>query len=119
MAANSPPARSEGADAYAPCTPCAHVDGKGDLTMATSTTVLQMYVRVIGVIMIVLGLLFWTGNANGLIPVHMLLGITLVLALWALAVLAALAGVNVGLVVLALVWGLIVVALGLTQTRLL
>lgn len=87
--------------------------------MKTTALVLQTLVRVVGTILIVLGVLFWTGNADALIPVHMLLGIALVLMLWALAVLAALVGVNVGLVVLALVWGLIVPILGLTQTRLL
>jgi hypothetical protein len=87
--------------------------------MATATTVLQMYVRIVGVILIVLGLLFWTGNADALIPVHMLLGIALVIALWTLAALAAAAGVSLGLVVLAFVWGLVVPALGLRQTSLL
>lgn len=87
--------------------------------MKTAAIVLQMLVRIVGVILIVLGVLFWTDNADGLIPVHMLLGITLVLALWVLAILAALARVNMGLVVLAFVWGLIVPILGLTQTRLL
>jgi len=38
--------------------------------------------------MIVLGVLFWTGNALNLIGLHMLLGITLVLLLWALAIMA-------------------------------
>jgi hypothetical protein len=87
--------------------------------MRTTATVLQMWVRVTGVIMIVLGLLFWSGNAEGLIPVHMLIGITLVLALWGLAVIGALARVSVRLVGVALVWGLIVPLLGLSQTQLL
>jgi hypothetical protein len=42
----------------------------------------------------------------------------LVLSLWVLAVRAAQVGVSRGLVVLALVWGLILPILGLTQTRL-
>jgi hypothetical protein len=49
----------------------------------------------------------------------MLLGIALVLALWTLAVLAAIARVNLALVVLAALWGFVVPILGLTQTRLL
>ena len=84
-----------------------------------ATTVLEMLTRALGVLLIVLGLLFWTGNARTLVPLHMLLGILLVLALWALAVLAAVARVSLGLVALALVWGLIVPILGLTQTQLL
>ena len=87
--------------------------------MKTATTVLEILTRILGALLIALGLLFWTGNARTLVPLHMLLGITLVLALWALAVLAAVARVNLGLVALALAWGLIVPILGLTQTRLL
>src|SRR6185437_8243352 len=87
--------------------------------MKTTATVLQLLVRIIGPILIVLGVLFWTSNATNLIPIHMLLGITLVLLLWALAILAAVAGVHPGVVALALVWGLIVPILGLTQFQLL
>src|SRR5690348_18499139 len=70
----------------------------------TATTVLEILTRILGALLIALGLLFWTGNARTLVPLHMLLGITLVLvlALWALAVLAAVARVNLGLVALAL-----------------
>jgi len=87
--------------------------------MKPATIVLEMLTRVLGALLIVLGLLFWTGNARTLVPLHMLLGISLVLALWALAVLAAVARVSLGLVALALAWGLIVPILGLTQTQLL
>jgi hypothetical protein len=87
--------------------------------MQTATTVAQMLVRATGVIQIVLGVLFWTGNSRTLIPVHMLVGLLLVLSLWVLAFLAARAGVNPTLVALAVVWGLIVAILGLTQTQLL
>jgi len=87
--------------------------------MKTATTVLEILTRVLGTLLIALGLLFWTDNARTLVPLHMLLGITLVLALWALAALAAVARVSLGLVALALAWGLIVPILGLTQTRLL
>jgi hypothetical protein len=87
--------------------------------MKTLVNILDIFVRADAVVLIVLGILFWTGNVDGLIPVHMLLGIALVLALWILAAIAATAGVNRGLVALALVWGPITPALGLTQTRLL
>jgi hypothetical protein len=87
--------------------------------MKTTVTVLLTLVRIIGSIMIVLGVLFWTGNATALIPIHMLLGVTLVLLLWTLAVIGAIARVNPGLAAVALVWGLIVPVLGVTQTRLL
>jgi hypothetical protein len=87
--------------------------------MKTTTTVAQMLVRITGLILIVLGILFWTGNAVALIPVHMLLGFVLVLSLWTLAGLAARVGVQPGLIALAIVWGLIVPIVGVTQTQLL
>ena len=86
--------------------------------MRTATTIIQMLVRGLGLIMIVLGLLFWTGNALNLIGLHMLLGMIVVLLLWALAIMAARSGVSLGLVALGIAWGLIVVSLGMTQNRL-
>jgi len=87
--------------------------------MKTATTVLKWWARVVGAIMIVLGLLIWTGGFDQIIPVHMLLGITIVLALWTLAALGAVARVQPGLVALGFAWGLVVPMLGVTQTRLL
>ena len=87
--------------------------------MKTATTVAHTLVILAGLTAIVLGVLFWTGNAYALIPVHMLVGLLLVFSLWTLAFLAARAGVNRGLVTLAVVWGLIVPLLGLTQGQLL
>ena len=87
--------------------------------MLSPIKVLQMVIRVDGVVMLILGLLFWSGNALTLIPVHMWLGFLLVLSLWAQALLAARNGVQPVLAVVAIVWGLIVVILGMTQTTLL
>jgi hypothetical protein len=85
----------------------------------TAVTTLQMLVRVTGVLQLVLGVLFWTGNALGLVDLHQLIGIVIVLSLWTLAALAHRAGVQPGLVALAGVWGLVTVVLGLTQRQLL
>lgn len=87
--------------------------------MQTATAIAQTIVRLTGLVQVVLGALFWTGNARGMIPVHMLLGLVLVLALWVLTGLAARAGVDPALVAVAALWGLVVPALGLTQTSLL
>jgi hypothetical protein len=87
--------------------------------MRTATTTAQMLVRACFVVQLVLGGLFWTGNARGLIPLHQLVGFLLVFGLWTLAALAARAGAQPGLVALAAVWGLIVPILGLNQDRLL
>jgi hypothetical protein len=86
----------------------------------TPVTVARMLVRACGVLLIILGLLFWFGDApRGLVPVHILLGIVLVLALWALAYFGARAGVSRGLVVAAVVWGLLTIWLGQAQDSLL
>ncbi len=87
--------------------------------MRTTTMVALWLVRITGVIQIVLGVLFWTGNALGLIPVHMTSGIILVLASWVLAFMALQTGANPRLGVVAILWGLLVVALGMTQGALL
>jgi hypothetical protein len=87
--------------------------------MRSTITAIQMAVRAVGVVQIVLGLAFWTGNLLGLVDLHQLLGILLVLALWTQAALAARAGVPVGMVAGAVVLGLIVPIVGLTQRELL
>lgn len=89
--------------------------------MRITTTLALNLLRLAGIVQIVLGLLFWTGNAIGLIPMHMTIGYVLVVTLWVLVLLglAARGDVPLGLVVLALVWGAVVPVLGLNQTRLL
>ena len=87
--------------------------------MRRATTAAQMLVRVTFVVQLVLGVLFWTGNALDLVPLHQTIGFLLVFGLWTLAALAARAGVRPPLVALAAVWGLIVPVLGLSQDRLL
>lgn len=86
--------------------------------MKVTANVLRILVSAIGAIMIVLGLLFWTGNAFALLPLHMLLGLTLVLMLWIIAVMALVARVNPIVALIALLWGLIVPILGITQDQL-
>jgi hypothetical protein len=87
--------------------------------MRSTITGLQMFFRVAGVIQLLLGLAFWTGNLLGLVDLHQLLGILLVLVLWTLAALAHRAGVPAGMVAGAVVLGLVVPIVGLTQRELL
>lgn len=76
-------------------------------------------VRLGGLVMIVLGLLFWTGNAMGLVNEHMTLGLLVVLALWILAAVGMQKGLGVGLTLGALLTGIAALIVGMTQTRLL
>ena len=87
--------------------------------MKAAVTIASMLSRLTGLIQIVLGMLFWVGYAENLIHVHILCGIVLVVSLWALAILSIRAGVKPGLAILALVWGLITIILGLEQGRIL
>jgi hypothetical protein len=87
--------------------------------MRSTITGIQMFVRVAGVVQLLLGLAFWTGNLLGLVDLHQLIGILLVLGLWTQAALAARAGVQPGMVAAAVVLGLIVIVVGLTQRDLL
>ncbi len=80
----------------------------------------SMVLRVCGVIVLILGILFWTNNATSLIPVHMLLGILITIALWILGVVMLVTkGGNIGIGIGAIVLGILVVGLGLTQQQIL
>ena len=83
------------------------------------TSILPMVIRIIGVIQLILGIVFWTGNADSLVIVHIVLGSILVIALWLLAYQASRAGVSRRLVILAVVWGLILPIWGLSQDKIL
>jgi hypothetical protein len=82
-------------------------------------TLAQMTIRISGILLLALGVFIWTGNFDQLIAYHRILGFVLVIALWALSFLAARAGVPIGLVAAAVVWGLIAPIVGLTQTSIL
>ena len=76
-------------------------------------------VRVTGTVMLVLGLLIWANVARALVPLHMLIGVALVIALWATAVLALRAGVRPVLPIVAVGWGVLMFVFGMTQAQLL
>jgi hypothetical protein len=85
----------------------------------TVALVAVMVVRVAALILIVLGVLFWTGRATGLVSLHILIGLLLVLALWALAIAGLQYRIGAALPVLAFIWGAVVVVFGITQRQLL
>ena len=86
--------------------------------MRNASKVTGMVVGISGLFQIVLGVLFWTGHAAVLVPLHMAVGIVFVLSLWTIAVLAARARAPMGLVALAFAWGAVVTLLGFTQVQL-
>lgn len=72
-----------------------------------------------GGLLLVLGLVIWTGSGDQLIPVHIALGVVLVLSLWTLTAIAARAGVRTRTAAFAAGWGVLAVVLGLLQEKLL
>lgn len=89
---------------------------EGNKTMVAK--IASWVVRLGGLVMIVLGLLFWSGNALTLTNEHEMLGVLVVLALWTLAFVALRKGVSVGLVIGGLLLGVVVIGFGMTQTSL-
>ena len=86
---------------------------RGYLTLADTL------LKLTGLVLMALGLFFWTGKLLQLIPLHVGLGLLLVLTLWAIAVLGLRAGLGARVAAFGIIWGLVVVALGFAQTRLL
>jgi hypothetical protein len=87
--------------------------------MRTTLTISHLLVRISGVLLLILGLLIWTEGAIGLVPIHMLLGLLLVLSMWVLAAVSTRAGIPVGLAAGVAITGLVVLVLGMTQASLL
>jgi hypothetical protein len=88
--------------------------------MRTAVTAIQMIVRLCFLILLILGILFWTGHALNLIQVHMTVGIILVLGLWITSIIAAITrAAPAGMVAAGLIWGFVVIALGMSQFNML
>jgi hypothetical protein len=80
----------------------------------------SIVLRVCGALALILGLLFWSGNSLNLIPIHMLLGLLVVLSLWIVGIGQAFSsGGSWPLAGGALLLGLLVVVVGMRQSSLL
>lgn len=88
---------------------------------AVKSTILiaRWLISLFGIALVVLGILFWVGQALSLVQLHMALGGLFVLCLWVLAVIGFLTPGSRGFALIVLIWGLIVLALGVAQVRLL
>jgi hypothetical protein len=85
----------------------------------TATILLQNAVRVLALIVIVLGILFWSGHSLKLVPLHMRLGETLCGLLLILAILGIVARVSLLLAAVVIVWAFLVVVFGMRMGALL
>ena len=78
---------------------------------------LIIFMRAAMAVQIILGIGFWTGRWYGLVNLHMAIGVLFVLSLWVIA--ARGIAQQKGLAAFAFLWGVVVVALGMTQQQIL
>jgi len=76
---------------------------------------LLVFMRAAMAVQVILGIGFWTGHWANLVNVHMAIGSLFVIALWVIAGIASAHGRPGRLVAFGFVWGVIVLALGMTQ----
>ena len=76
---------------------------------------LLMFMRAAAAVQVILGIGFWTGHWPGLVNIHMLIGVLFVLSSWGLSGIALSQRRAVGLAVFALLWGVVIAGLGMTQ----
>jgi hypothetical protein len=84
--------------------------------MQRAAKIAQLALRGSGVLVLLIGLALWSGRGYSLRQTHMMLGAVVVVSLWTLAGLAAKAAPPLR-VIMAVLWGFIVLALGMTQTQ--
>ena len=81
-------------------------------------TIAVWVLRIAVLAAIILGILFWTGNAENLIPVHMLIGIIAVLSLWVIGLAQGfIRGGSFGLALATFIVGLALAIVGLYQQQ--
>lgn len=81
-------------------------------------TIAVWVLRIAVLAAIILGILFWTGNVENLIPVHMLIGIIAVLSLWVIGLAQGfIKGGSFGLALATFIVGLALAIVGLYQQQ--
>jgi len=77
-----------------------------------------MVLRIAALAALVLGIIFWTGNADNLQIVHIVLGFLVVISVWVLGIAQGVRrGGSFGLALATFVVGFLVLLVGLFQTR--
>jgi uncharacterized integral membrane protein len=74
-----------------------------------------MLMRIGAGVQVVVGLGLWTGRWYSLVGMHRTVGVTYVILLWAIAVLAMVQRRSIKLALFGLLWGLVIAALGFAQ----
>lgn len=79
-------------------------------------TIAVMVLRIAVLVALVMGIIFWTGNLENLQPVHMLIGLIVVLSLWVIGLAQGfIKGGSFGLAVATFIVGLLLAIVGLYQ----
>jgi len=81
--------------------------------------ILLVFMRAAMAVQVILGIGFWTGHWVNLVNAHMAIGALFVIALWVIAGIAAAGGRPARLLAFGFVWGVVVLAVGMTQQRIL
>jgi len=87
--------------------------------MRIAVLIADALLKLSGLVLLALGLFFWAGKALDLVPLHRVLGALFVLTLWTIALLGWRASLGRRAVILLAALGLVVLALGLIQSRIL
>ena len=87
--------------------------------MNTLRATLPWILRLTGLTLVVLGVLFWTGHALQLVQLHRLLGVLFTLAYFGIVVVVARGGLALGPALFATAWGFVIPTFGMIQTAIL
>ena len=87
--------------------------------MRNLARIAQMFVRITGLLQVVLGVLFWLGIATSLVMLHMFSGLVFVVSIWLIAFASLRSHSKPGLAIVAIFYGALVVGLGMYQAALL
>lgn len=79
----------------------------------------QMFVRLAGLTLLVLGIIIWTGHGGSLIRTHALLGVFFVLSLWTVAIIGLSSRIGYVLPLRLIIWGIVIGWFGMSQHELL
>ena len=77
--------------------------------------ILLVFMRAAMAVQVIVGIGFWTGHWANLVNVHMAIGSLFVIALWVIAGIGSARGRPGRLVAFGFGWGVVVLALGMTQ----
>jgi hypothetical protein len=78
----------------------------------------QMFVRLAGLVLLMLGIVIWTGHGASLIRTHAALGVFFVLALWTVAAFGLAARIGYVLPGRLIIWGVVIGWFGISQQHL-